>query len=274
MEEVESIGDGMSDEGASPRKFAPTTVNQLRARRQACQLSQAELAALADVGQSTVKALESNRGSLTRRTASQLERALGLAVSGGYALRASDPRSYIRPVLPPRAVRAVADAILPELMAEDDPGGRDAWRLRVEWHTLVDGLAADPPTVPDGFAYLHARMRAELPPERMAEFDADLRERLGRPVEFAQSGVRDELRQVIDVDTIGKLLELIEAKRAGLAMPEPVAPEVQAVILSGLPGSAQAVLLDFAQRRRAEVEASLLAEVTAMVEAVRRAGGK
>jgi hypothetical protein len=46
--------------------------------------------------------------------------------------------------------------------------------LRAEWHAVVDGLAAKPPTLGGGYTNLRQHMRNRLSPERLAAVDADI----------------------------------------------------------------------------------------------------
>lgn len=144
---------------------------RVRARREEINLSQGELATLAGVSRGTIKTAERGDVKLAAKSIVGINRALGWApsplphfVSGGFSPRA---------VLSADAVRAIADTILP---ITNDQG---FMRARLEFHNLIDGLADDPPMLPESFSFLHEVMAETIPVRVLVNFDRELRQRLG-----------------------------------------------------------------------------------------------
>lgn len=246
-------------------RFAPPPLKQLRERREECNVSQIEAAALSGVSRSSIRLAEGPDGHVSERTLKGIQHGLGLAPVGGYAFKVDDPNAYARPVLAPASVRSVADVLVPTLT--DSP--RLGSRLLLEYHELVDALAAKEPQPPRSLDNLRRHLAEKMTVEQMTAFNRDLATRFG-PLSASQSESDAPSSELVPAsgafekgkaDARARYGPGGESAEEGFDLDASEVPTIGLLARSGLPGPYRAIL----GARLAEWQAELAVDLNKVI---------
>lgn len=255
---------------------------QVRARRSEIGLSQTELAELGGFSQSTVRTAERGEAGVTLTP----KTLVGLYSALGWAPRfPQDLADGFEPVevLSAESIREIAGVLLSLLHKPSARARASAERLLSEFHELVDGLADEPPRVPESSAHLAHTFAREMPIGALNQLAREITARTGQKFQAAlgqglgaliptaytekfsvdvvpseaafqaPGGARTQMSIMAQTDPSGRRgLSLLEAK---------------VILESGLGDEVQEVLAEYVIQQHTAADASILAGLHTLIRA-------
>lgn len=244
----------------------------LRARREDVGLTQEQVGELAEVNRATVRTVEVGKP-IGARTLANIKRALGCVAADHYGRRDLAPTGLDSPVLTANVAGIVARGLL------SMPEGQRASAVR-GYHDVLQALseralyelspdAPDPLPLGEDFRRWRDTLRAYVPEVDMRAVETELADKLGVSVaEPAGFDAATALRIIDQVFGPGPAVR----RPADVQQLTPAArPEVQVIADASVSNSVKGAMFEYLGRRRAEVDAALLAEITTMVRALEQA---
>lgn len=251
---------------------------EIRSRREEVDLTQAQVGQLAGVHRVTVRAIETGKPAEPRNIAN-IKRVLGCSQATHYATRIDSQRGKETPY--PVLSARVAGIIGRGLLAMPDDIRPAAVR---DYFDVIQAITdrrnlepgEQPLPVGEGFTQWRDRLRIYVPEVDMRTVELELHDKLGvetpDPPTFDSDAAKQLLDRAFGWDPASGRPATVQA---GVGMLAPgrtgTSPELHLIATSGLPPAAQAVLFTHLGRRREQLESALLAEITAMVEALQQA---